>query len=293
MSIQLSTRLANFIDGYGSLKQALTGCVLDLYTGNQPATADSAPTGTHLARLTLGGAAFTNEITARGSILLAGSSGSVSSITVGGAVSTSLASGVQLLKTAVPYNTSLAQTATDLVNAINANVTTPRYKAMVDATNSAKVILEAAPGIGNAVVTFAIAATSSPAGLTFTYAAFGTASAPCRTGVANVNGLTLGPPVAGVFLPTGLWQGVGLSSDTTGWGRFTGIATSQDPFSATNCAVTTDDFSDDSVHHYFIRMDGAVATDGTAEIYMPSAVVTSGAPVTINDPASNFTVPMA
>lgn len=62
-------------------------------------------------------------VQASGSVELAtGAAGSVDSVTV---------NGVELLAAAVPFNTSLAQTASDLADAINANVTVPNYTASV------------------------------------------------------------------------------------------------------------------------------------------------------------------
>lgn len=56
--MKLSTGLRNHVVGSGSLKSALDGCVIRMYSGTMPATADAAVTGgsTLLCTVTLGDA---------------------------------------------------------------------------------------------------------------------------------------------------------------------------------------------------------------------------------------------
>lgn len=63
MAIRLSTGLRDIILGNGtgdaSLKEALADGVIKIYSGSQPANADTAVSGTHLVTITVGSAAFT------------------------------------------------------------------------------------------------------------------------------------------------------------------------------------------------------------------------------------------
>lgn len=52
--------------GANGFKGIYKNCVIDLYSGTQPATADSAATGTLLGRVTLNGGAFTEGVSTNG-----------------------------------------------------------------------------------------------------------------------------------------------------------------------------------------------------------------------------------
>lgn len=58
MTVRVSTGLRNAMLGTSGLKTALANGVLRLYSGAQPASADSAASGTLLAEITLDGGAF-------------------------------------------------------------------------------------------------------------------------------------------------------------------------------------------------------------------------------------------
>lgn len=47
--IRFSTGMRNYLLGTGAFKEALASCFIDVYSGSQPASADTAPTGTKLA----------------------------------------------------------------------------------------------------------------------------------------------------------------------------------------------------------------------------------------------------
>src|SRR3990167_9378872 len=138
MALRLSTGLRNFMLQHGSLKDALQNGRMEVYTGTQPTTADSAATGTLLCPITKGSAAHTAEVLATGTVTLTGgASGSVDTVTV---------NSVNILTTgAVPFNTSLNQTAADLAAAINASESSPEYTASV---SGAIVTISAMRGTG-------------------------------------------------------------------------------------------------------------------------------------------------
>ena len=69
MAIRMSSALQNYLLGSGSLTQALAFGVIEVYTGSQPASADDAPTGTLLGKVTESGAAFTHGAAENGLLL--------------------------------------------------------------------------------------------------------------------------------------------------------------------------------------------------------------------------------
>lgn len=111
MTLRISTGMRNHLLSGGCLKDALNNGRIEIYSGTQPANADTAVTGTLLVTITSASGAFTAETPAIGTITLdSGSSGSIDNVTVDGA---------SILDAVVPYNTSLSQTATDLAAALN------------------------------------------------------------------------------------------------------------------------------------------------------------------------------
>ena len=59
MPLRLSTGLRDGLLGSDDFKGLLTDCVIEIYSGSQPASADAAETGTKLCRITVGSGAFT------------------------------------------------------------------------------------------------------------------------------------------------------------------------------------------------------------------------------------------
>ena len=249
MSIRLSTGARNLLVNGQGLQGMFNKGYIEIYTGSQPATADAAKTGTLLGVVTVGSAALTKETRATGSITLAtGSSGSVNTVTVGG--KNIIPDG------AVPYNTSLSQTASDLCDAINRN-------GIMEATVSGAVVtLKGRPGTG--VTTEAVSATYTT--LTGTYVNMGSGVA----GVAPVNALTLGVPVAGVIAKkvSEIWSFNGVANGTAGWFRFYSSDTGD-----TGAAI--------SGAPYYPRMDGSIAVSG-ADLNLSNIAITTSSPNTID-----------
>lgn len=246
MTLRLSTALRNHNLAGGSLKNALQGGKLLIYTGAQPASADAAPTGTLLCTISDASAAHTPEVLATGSVTLAGSSGSVTALTVGG---------VAVIDAAVPFNTDLATTAADLAAAINACQSSPDYSATA---SGATVTISAARGSGAAPNGFVVDATCTT--LTST-------DVNLSGGVSAVNGLKFGSPAAGVLgkLATQAWSGVAGNTGTAGWFRFVG--------------AVADSGALDAAESQF-RLDGAISTSGS-QLNMSSTSITAGATQTI------------
>ena len=201
-----SMGLRDFLNQFGSLRLALLNGTLDFYEGSMP-TIDSSLTGDLIVRLTNGGGAITREVRSAGSVTLSGTeSGSIDTLTV---------NSVSIINAAVPFNTSLAQTATDLCNAINRCVSSPRYQALVSGT---KVTITAMPGTGTTPNGYVVACGATT--VTATPVNMGTEVA----GVAAVNGLKLGNNAIGVIskLSTDTWSGTVLLAGTVGYAVFTG-----------------------------------------------------------------------
>lgn len=79
MTVRLSTGLRNALAGTGGgFATALANGVIEIYSGSQPATADSAVNGTLLGTVTLNSGAFTPGNSTNGLTFAAAANGSVS-----------------------------------------------------------------------------------------------------------------------------------------------------------------------------------------------------------------------
>ena len=247
MTLRLSTGLRNAVLDNGSIKDALQGGKILIYTGVQPATADTAPSGTLLATITGASANHTSEVPASGSVTLAtGAGGAVTSISVGGVVITD---------NAVPFNSTLAQTATDLAVEINQAASNPEYTA---SAAGAVVTLTAKRGAGASPNALGVAGVLTT--MTATYAAF-------AGGVDTVNGLLFGAAASGALPkhPTQNWSGIAAATGTAGWFRFVGPVADSNVLDSTASQI---------------RLDGAISTSGQ-QLNMSSTAVTAAATQTI------------
>lgn len=254
MTLRLSTGARNGLAngmGFGGLFNRGT---LEIRTGTQPVTADAAVTGTLLGTVTAASAALTKETPASGTVVITGGSTSVATLTVG--TFNIIPDG------AVPYNTSTAQTASDLCDAINRNGI---YQASVSGST---VTLTPRPGVGAAHNGLTVTSTGS---VTATYGG-GTISG----GVAPVNGLIWTPPSAGVIskLATQIWSFAGVAAGTAGWFRL--VASAADAGALLSAAP------------WLARMDGSIGTSG-ADLNLSNIVIGIGSPVTID--TFSFTIP--
>lgn len=248
MVLRVSTGARNHINAKGSMKDTFQNGQIQVYTGAQPATADTAPSGTLLVTITSGSAARTAEVQATGTVTLStGASGSVDAITV---------NSVAILDAPVSYITSLTATATAVALAINSSASNPEY----EATSSGAVItIKAKRGSGAGANGFVVASTVT----TLTKV-----DANMASGVTAVNGLKFGISAAGVVdkHATQVWTGVAVATGTAGWFRFVGSVADG---GATDAAETE------------IRMDGAISTSG-AQINMSNTTITAAATETVS-----------
>lgn len=78
MTVRLSTRLRSNLAGTTGFAATFANGVIDVYSGTQPATADSATTGTLLGRITLNSGAFVAGTATNGLTFAAAANGAVS-----------------------------------------------------------------------------------------------------------------------------------------------------------------------------------------------------------------------
>ncbi|HYF28572.1 MAG TPA: hypothetical protein VD931_22725 [Baekduia sp.] len=258
MALRLSAALRNALLETGSLKHMMSNCVLKVYTGSQPATAETAPSGTLLVTYSNASGAITREVLSVGSVdLTGGSSGSVDAITV---------NSIAILPSAVTYTTSLANTASLVATAINNNPKNLLFTA--DVSDTDKINIRAKPGLGSLPNGWVVASTVTT--LTKT-------DSNMAGGVTAVNALTWGDSAAGVLVkhPSETWSGVAAATGTAGWFRI-------------EAAVSDAGGTDSS--EAILRIDGAIATSG-AELNMASTSITASAVQTIS--SFSITIPTA
>jgi hypothetical protein len=205
MALEYSTAFRNFIQCFGSKKQALWGGVMDIYDGSGviPTSPDLAATGEKLCRVTLASGAWVSEVLSSGTVTLSGSGGQVDSITV---------NSVELLSAAVVWDTDLATTAAAVAAEINAAWSNPKYMA---SSSGAVVTIQALPTTGTGPNGFVVVSTCSGGTLAG-------ADVNLASGVAQVNGFTFGAPTAGAFSRRGVMSGVNLATGYAAYFRFTG-----------------------------------------------------------------------
>ena len=254
MALRFSTALRNYVLDRGSFKQAMQNGAVKIFTGSQPSDGDQAESGTVLVTITDTSGTRTNEVQGQGSVTLSGSGGQVDSLTV---------DGYAMIGAAVPYNTSLAQTASDLATAIN-KYGKPLWGVVAASDGVSKVTLTAPRGSGTAYNGAVVSTTVSGGTLAKVDVNIGTATA----GVAAVNGLKFGSASAGSMSKDSAqtWSGVAAASGIAGWFRYLGAPTDGGTLDST--AV-------------FVRMDGNVATSG-ANLNMTSTSITATAVQTIS-----------
>lgn len=249
MTLRLSTGARNGLTGGLGFQGMFNRGYAEIYTGSQPANADAAKTGTLLGIVSAASLPLTKETMAAGSITVAtGAAGSINTVTVGG---------LNIIPDgAVNFNTSLAQTASDLCDAINRN------GIMQASVAGTLVTLQGRPGTGVSTAVVAFTATT----LTATTANMGSVTA----GVAPVNGLIMAPPVAGVIAKssTQIWSFSGVAAGTAGWFRLYG----------SNAADTGALLVGAP---WYPRLDGSVAVSG-GDMGLSNIVVAFGAPNTID-----------
>lgn len=253
--IRYSTGLVDFMMTNGSFRRGFNGGCIKVRTGSQPASADTASSGTLLCTYSSASGALTAETRPAASVTLAtGAAGSVDTITIGG---------YEIMGAAVAYNTSLSQTATDVATQIN-KFNSKGFAECTAAAVAAKITITAVQGSGN--ITGATVATCTT--ITTTDVAMGTETA----GVNQANGLQFGASAAGVLSKSGTWSGVAAATGTAGWFR-------------TYSTIT----DGDGASTVLVRMDGSCGTTG-ADLNMATTSLVATNTYTID--TATFTLPL-
>lgn len=207
MTLEYSTALRDFLQGFGSKKQALMNGVFDIYSMAAPASPnDSVGTAVKLVRVTLASGAWTPEVLSMGTVTFTGSGGSVTALTV---------NSISVISAAVAYVDSLTNLAAAVAANINAYWSNPKYFAY---SSGAVLYIRALPGTGTGPNGYAVVTTVSGGTLGKTDVNLGTGAA----GVAPVNGLTYGAPTLGNLPKVGVFSGVVLANGSAGFFRITG-----------------------------------------------------------------------
>ena len=233
MTIRLSTGLRNHLLSGGSWRSAFNGGKLEIYSGAQPASADTAPSGTKLVTITASSGAHTEEVQATGTAVLAGVAGTVTNLKI---------DGEDLMNGTATFVDTLTNLAIAVRDIINRNPMNLRF---VATASSATVTIKARPGIGANLNAIGVLVTTGAGGITSTDTDVGNVVA----GVTQVNGLQFESASAGSItkLASQTWSGVIAATGTAGWFRLKGPV---------NDADGTD--SSEAV----LRLDGSVAVSG-------------------------------
>jgi hypothetical protein len=258
MTIQYSTALRTFVGAYGSYKQALKGGVLNIYSGSVPASADAALVAgyTLLSQVSLASGTWAAETLSSGTVTVAGSSGSITNITV---------DGKEILGTTCTYVDSPTNLATLVAATINAY--SPVLGAEYVATSSAAIVtITALPGTGTSPNALVVATTVTGS-VTAT-------AANMASGAAGSNGLTYAGCVAGVLSKgSGVWSGVNAASGTATYFRLLSSVADAGALSTT-----------------LMRIQGTCGISG-ADYNMSSTTLTSGYTHTVD--GFSLTLPAA
>ena len=247
MTVRFSTSLRNNLAGPTGFGATFANGILEVRTGTQPATADSAASGTLLGTVTLASGAFTAETPATQTITIAGASGSINTVNVG------TTGPVNIIPLgAVNFDTDTTVTAAALRDAI---IRAGIYRA----TSSGAVVTVIAPyGTGDAHNGLALSTTVT----TLT----ATSGGNMAGGVDAANGLAFAAPSNGAISKAGTWSFVGVAAGTAGWFRLK--------------AAVTDAGGADTTYIY-PRLDGSVATSG-ADMNLSNITIAIGSPTTVD-----------
>lgn len=255
MALRPSVALRNAVQSGSSFQKAMSNCVLKIYTGSQPATPETAPSGTLLCTYSLSSGALTREVQSVGSVdLTGGGAGSVDTITV---------NSIEIMGSSTPFNTSLAQTAADVATKINRNPFNHLFDAYV--TDTDKINIRARQGLGALPNTWVVASTVTTITKT---------DSNMASGVSAVNGLNWNVASDGIITKRSdqTWSGTPGNTGTAGWFRF-------------EAAVS--DAGGEDTDETILRLDGSIASSG-AEMNRGNLTITTGVTDTIDSFSITF-----
>jgi hypothetical protein len=244
--IHVSTKARTLLMQGVGFQQLFQNGALYRYSGTIPSSADLAYSGTLLDIITQSSGARTAETLASATVTIAGSSGSVNTITATAAATVLMAPNQFSAAVPVTFNGTLTQTAADVATQINKGTWWHRYTA---SSAAAVVTIKPLPGMGDSI---------NAADITATCTTLTTTDVDFASGVDPANGLQLGTTASGVIAASGTWSGVGLADGVVGWCRWIGSQSDA-------MAASTEQ----------IRMDMDAATSGAIMTGLSMVVATS------------------
>src|SRR3990167_1008157 len=252
MAIRASDGLRNHQLSGGSWRSAFAGGKLELWTGSQPASANTAPSGTKVLTYTDASGAHTVEVQPTGTALLAGTVGTVTNLKV---------DGEDLMNGTATFVDTLTNLAIAVRDIINRN---PHNLRFIASASSATVTIKGRLGIGANLNAIGVLVTTGAGGITSTDTDVGNVVA----GVTHINGLLFESASAGsiVKLASQTWSGVIAVTGTAGWFRL-------------KQAIADADGTDSS--EAVLRLDGSVAVSGGG-LNLTSTSLVSAATETIS-----------
>lgn len=261
MALRRSTGLINELARGFGVRELLRDGRVYVYSGSQPASADTAPSGTLLCTFTLLGGTYSAATRADVELTLAGSAGSLDTVKVGGTA-------FNLLSAAVPFNTSLSQTAIDVAANINARQNYLNISAAANTPAVGDVMLYCPYWMGAGANGLTVTTTSTTLTVDIDNAGSpGTSEAGVFAGgVDAANGLNFLETVSlgAINKELTVWQGSGVVAGTAGWFRYVAGGSTVDGTANTD-----------------VRFDGTVATSG-GDMTISSTAIASGAVYTIS-----------
>lgn len=271
MAIRRSTALREAIATQMPYSVAMGNGRIKYYTGAQPASADTAPSGTLLCTFTKSGGTYTGETRATAVIVFSSDTGTpaVSVLKAGGSIS--LISG-----TVTSSDGTIATLCDELAADINATQQIPFFEAASNGTDTVTITAPVGMGTNANGLTLTVTAADVTAtvngGDGSTFGA--TVSAGSQTvGVDAANGCNFAyPDSSGVLSKEStVWQGTAVATGTVGWARW-----------------EFDPDDDQSTGTTYRRMDFTVGISGQ-DLIVGSTTITSTNTYSID--SGTFTVP--
>lgn len=259
MSFILSTGLVNYLAAHGSLREAFDDCVLNIYSGAVPVTAEEAPGSGLLCPITIGSVAV--AATDRSTPVLY-------KLTVGGTYGGTAIAKIKADEGAAAttaYEKTLAAGDTTLALATMRIAAFLNDILFIDAVPSdlgTDGIINIKGRINGLDITIA---SNTPTGVTLT---FGT-----KVPAVPVAALRFGPPTIGVInIAGGVWSGVNVATGVASFFRF----------------VRPDDQGNSAGGSTALRLQGTISTSG-ADMNLSNTTLTISATTTID--SGNFQEP--
>jgi hypothetical protein len=223
------------------------GCV-EIYSGAMPITADAAPTGTLLGRITSNGVAFTHEVAGSTVMTFTGASGALTSLS---------AFGMNILGNQGPVYMQIGDTLATFAKRVADAVNLCGVYRATATSNSVMLLTPSDTGSGHngGEVLFSVAGGDLSAALS---------SSVIAGGVNGDGGLSWSAPSGGKVTKAGTWSFVGLANGTAGWFR-----------------MKSSEADTNQANAPFPRCDGSIGV-GSGEMSLTNLSVVVGAPTTVD-----------